>query len=46
MRDLIDHPDHAQRMAADARERVRRLYGAKAWAGRLERIYTAAVGAA
>jgi glycosyltransferase involved in cell wall biosynthesis len=46
MQDLIDHPDHARRMAAAAQERVRRLYGAKAWANRLERIYTAAAGAA
>jgi glycosyltransferase involved in cell wall biosynthesis len=46
MLDLLEHPDHARRMAVDAQERVRRLYGAKAWADRLERIYTAAAGAA
>src|SRR5258707_704979 len=32
MQDLIDHPDHPRRMAADAQERGRRPYRAKAWA--------------
>src|SRR5262249_164403 len=45
MGDLIDHPDRARRMAADAQERVQRLYGAQAWVDRLQRIYTAAAGA-